>query len=175
MLKNFWKMDSMETSKSTMDIENATPEQRIEMFRDCLSKRRTYWMEWVQEMNKCLKHFDKLDDLQTEVFSRRQEAVEEYHSMAFDLAKRAKIYNEKYAEVYNKIRLMKVAQGSTTFMYNTEKAIAAQIDAQLSQDKYIIDMVESQLQYLDNTIKTIDGIIYAIPNRIKIEEIRIGR
>ena len=70
---------------------------------------------------------------------------------------------------------MKVAQGSATFMYNTEKAIAAQIDAQLSQDKYIIDMVESQLQYLDNTIKTIDGIIYAIPNRIKIEEIRIGR
>ena len=70
---------------------------------------------------------------------------------------------------------MKVAQGSATSIYNTEKAIAAQIDAQLSQDKYIIDMVESQLQYLDNTIKTIDGIIYAIPNRIKIEEIRIGR
>lgn len=165
----------METSENTINIEKATPEQRIEMFRDCLSKRRAYWMEWVQDMNKCLKHLDKLDDLQAEVFSRRQEVVEEYHSMAFDLAKRAKTYNEKYAEVYNKIRLIKVAQGSATFMYNTEKAIAAQIDAQLSQDKYIIDMVESQLQYLDSTLKTIDGIIYAISNRIKIEEIRIGR
>ena len=126
-------------------------------------------------MNKCLKHFEKLDDLQTEVFSRRQEAVEEYHSMAFELAKRAKIYNERYAEAYNRIRLVKVTQGSATFMYGTERAISAQIDAQLSQDKYIIDMVESQMQYLDNTIKTIDGIIYAIPNRIKIEEIRTGR
>jgi hypothetical protein len=36
-------------------------------------------------------------------------------------------------------------------------------------------ILESHLGYLDNTIKTIDGIIYAINNRIKIEEIKIGK
>ena len=70
---------------------------------------------------------------------------------------------------------MKTAQGATTYMYSTEGAIREQIDATLSDDKYLIDIMESHLGYLDNTIKTIDGIIYAISNRIKIEEIKLGR
>ena len=70
---------------------------------------------------------------------------------------------------------MKVSPGSTTFMYGTERAISDQIDAQLSSDKYIIDLTESQMNYMSETIKTIDGIIYSINNRIKIEEIKIGR
>jgi hypothetical protein len=70
---------------------------------------------------------------------------------------------------------MKTAQGASTFMFTNESAIREQIDAQLSDDKYLIVILESHLGYLDNTIKTIDGIIYAINNRIKIEEIKIGK
>ena len=70
---------------------------------------------------------------------------------------------------------MKTAQGSATFMFTTESAIREQIESQLSDDKYLIDIMESHLGYLDNTIKTIDGIIFAINNRIRIEEIKIGK
>lgn len=157
------------------NIDNLTPEQRVKLLEDGFTQRREYWMNWISEMSKCLKYMDKLADLQVEIYSRRQEALENYHTLSNILAKRAKVYKEKYASIYNSLRPLKVSPGSTTFMYGTERAISDQIDAQLSSDKYIIDLTESQMNYMSETIKTIDGIIYSINNRIKIEEIKIGR
>ena len=139
------------------------------------SERREYWMNWITEMNKCLKDVDNLVTLQANVYTKRQEAVENYHSLAATTAKWVKVYKEKYAVLYKDIRMIKTAQGATTYMFPTEAAIRDQIEAQLSDEKYLIDILESHLNYLDGTIKTIDGIIYAIQNRIKIEEIKIGR
>ena len=157
------------------NIDNLTPEQRVKLLEDGFTQRREYWMGWISEMSKRLKYLDKLADLQVEIYSRRQEALENYHTLSNILAKRVKLYKEKYASIYNSLRPLKVSPGSTTFMYGTERAISDQIDAQLSSDKYIIDLTESQMNYMSETIKTIDGIIYSINNRIKIEEIKIGR
>ena len=164
----------METN-TNQNIENLTPEQRVELLEKSFTQRREYWMGWVEEMTKCLRYLDKLTDLQVEVYSRRQEAVENYHTLSNILAKRTKVYKEKYAQVYNNLRPLKIAPGSTVFMYGTERALTDQIESQLSQDKYIIDLTESQMNYMSETIKTIDGIIYSINNRIKIEEIKIGK
>ena len=60
-------------------------------------------------------------------------------------------------------------------MFPTEGSVREQIEAQLSGDKYLIDIIDNHINYLDNTIKTIDGIIYSISNRIKVEEIKIGK
>lgn len=160
---------------TSTNIDNLTPEQRVKLLEDSFTQRREYWMNWVTEMTKCLKYMDKLTDLQVEVFSRRQEALENYHTLSNILAKRSKLYKEKSATMYNNLRPLKVAPGSTTFMYGTERAITDQIEAQLSTDKYIIDLTESQMNYMSETIKTIDGIIYNINSRIKIEEIKIGK
>lgn len=160
---------------TSINMDNMTNEQRVKLIEDSFAARRDYWMEWVSEMTKCLKYMDKLTDLQVEVYSRRQEAVENYHSLSNILAKRTKVYKERYAAMYNSLRPLKISPGSTTLMYATERAISDQIESQLSIDKYIIDLTESQMGYMSETIKTIDGIIYSINNRIKIEEIKIGR
>jgi hypothetical protein len=139
------------------------------------SERREYWINWITEMNTCLKDMDKIVVLQSNVYTKRQEAVENYHSLAATIAKWTKVYKEKYANLYKDIRMIKTAQGATTYMFPTEAAIRDQIEAQLSDEKYLIDIMDSHLSYLDNTIKTIDGIIYAIQNRIKVEEIKLGR
>lgn len=139
------------------------------------SERREYWITWITEMNTCLKDMDKIINLQSNVYTKRQEAVENYHSLAATIAKWTKVYKEKYANLYKDIRMIKTSQGATTYMFPTEAAIRDQIEAQLSDEKYLIDIMDSHLSYLDNTIKTIDGIIYAIQNRIKVEEIKLGR
>ena len=157
------------------NIENLTPEQRVKLLEDGFTQRREYWMNWISEMSKCLKYMDKLTDLQVEIYSRRQEAVENYHTLSNILAKRTKMYKERYAVLYNSLRPLKVSPGSTTFMYGTERALSDQIESQLSSDKYIIDLTESQMNYMSETVKTIDGIIYSINNRIKIEEIKLGK
>lgn len=139
------------------------------------TERRAYWMEWVNEMNKCLSEIDTVVLLQGTIYTKRQEAVENYHSLAATLAKWTKVYKDKSAALYKEVRMMKTSQGATTYMFPTESSIREQIDAQLSDDKYLIDIMESHLGYLENTIKTIDGIIYAINNRVKIEEIKVGK
>lgn len=139
------------------------------------SERREYWMNWISDMNENLKQIDNVVNLQSVIFTKRQEAVENYHNLAATIAKRSKIYKENSAKLYNDIRLKKVAQGSNSFMYSTESAIKDQIEATLSDEKYLIDIMQLHLNYIENTIKTIDNIIYAISNRIRIEEIKIGK
>ena len=39
----------------------------------------------------------------------------------------------------------------------------------------VIDIIENHMSYMDQTIKTIDNMIFNITNRIKIEEIKMGR
>ena len=86
------------------NIENLTPEQRVKLLEDGFTQRREYWMNWIAEMSKCLKYMDKLTDLQVEIYSRRQEAVENYHTLSNILAKRTKMYKERYAALYNSLR-----------------------------------------------------------------------
>ena len=155
-----------------MEPNNEQPRKTLE---EQLVEQRAYWYSWINELTKGLKYMDKLPDLQVEVFSRRQEALDQYHSFAAKLAALTKRYKENYAKLYTEIRPMKLAPGTTAMMYSTERAINDQIEARLSADKYTIELVESYMNYMDSTIKTIDGIIYAITNRIKIEEIKIGR
>ena len=150
-------------------------QSKLQEIENKFSERRDYWMQWIDQMSKSLKSIDSVINLQSEVYIKRQEAVENYHSLAATVAKWSKKYKEDSARLYKEIRLMKTAQGASTFMFTNESAIHEQIDAQLSDDKYLIVILESHLGYLDNTIKTIDGIIYAINNRIKIEEIKIGK
>jgi hypothetical protein len=141
---------------------------------DLFAQRRGYWMKWVDDMSTLVKTMDGLQDLQVEVYARRQEAVENYHNLTASLAKQTKLYKEKYTEIYNKVRLMKIPN-TPNYVYNTEGALRQQVEGELAQDKYYIDIIENHIGYMDQTIKTIDSMIYNISNRIKIEEIKLGR
>ena len=154
---------------------NKNTQNKFEPIEAKFTERRDYWIKWIEDMNNSLKSIDTVVNLQGVVYTKRQEAVENYHSLAATIAKYSKKYKENSARLYKDIRLMKTAQGAATFMFTTESAIREQIESQLSDDKYLIDIMESHLGYLDNTIKTIDGIIFAINNRIRIEEIKIGK
>ena len=141
---------------------------------EVFAQRREYWMKWVDDMSTLVKTMDGLLTLQSEIYARRQEAVENYHNLTATLARQTKVYKERYNEIYNKIRLLKIPN-TPNYVYATEVALRNQADGELAQDKYIIDIIENHVSYMDQTIKTIDGLIYTISNRIKIEEIKMGR
>ena len=150
-------------------------ENRFEAIENKFTERRYYLIKWIEDMNNSLKSIDTVVNLQGVVYTKRQEAVENYYSLAATVATYSKKYKENSARLYKEISMMKTAQGSASFMFTTESAIREQIESQLSDDKYLIDIMDSHLGYLDNTIKTIDGIIFAINNRIRLEEIKIGK
>lgn len=163
------------TYQEIMDNQIFTPDQRIKKFEEAFKERREYWMQWVNKMSEYLKEMDKLTELQGEIYTRRQEALDNYHELTVILATLTKEYKKIYAEKYKTLRVEKIVPGSPTLLYGTEKALNTKIESELSDDKYLIDIIDSHISYLDGTLKTIDGIIYSINNRIRIEEIKIGR
>lgn len=149
-------------------------EQAQQSLESVFAERRGYWMKWTDDMMHLIKTMDGLETLQSVVYPRRQEAVENYHNLSATLARLTKGYKEKYNNIYNKVRLMKIPN-TPNFLYNTETALRQQVEGELAQDKYTIDIIENHIGYMDQTIKTIDSIIFGISNRIKIEEIKTGR
>ncbi len=141
---------------------------------DVFAQRREYWMKWVDEMSTHMKSIDGILVIQSEIYARRQEAVENYHNLSATLARQTKLYKEKYNEIYNRVRMIKIPN-TPNYVYNTETSLRNQVEGELSQEKYIIDIIENHISYMDQTIKTIDNMIFNITNRIKIEEIKLGR
>jgi len=125
-------------------------------------------------MNTKLKDINDVIELQGEIYSRRQEAVENYASLASTLAGRTKEYKEKHKDIYRSVRAAKYPN-TTTLMFPTDTAARQEVDGQLAGEKQIIDIISEHLNYLSDTIKTIDGIIYSIRDRIRLEELKLGK
>jgi putative ABC transport system permease protein len=74
-------------------------------------------------------------------------------------------WKKQYAAKYNSYKV------NSQIRYNSDAAINAQIAADLADITYKLTLLENHAKYMQETIKTIDNLIYAISNRIRIEEL----
>ena len=58
--------------------------------------------------------------------------------------------------------------------FTTDQSIARQVEVDLQDKKELIDLLVSQNAFIKETISTIDNIIYAIKDKIKIKEMLNG-
>lgn len=123
------------------------------------------WAEIVSGMNSKMKNFGDLIDLQNVIYAKRQDAVDYYFGMLSRISGLTKDYKYKYSQKYNYYKTQ------AQIRYSSEAAINAQIDADLKDDKYQLELLEQHAKYISETIKTIDNLIYGINNRIRIEEL----
>ena len=77
----------------------------------------------------------------------------------------SKEYKKQYATRYNSYKV------NSQIRYNSDTAINAQIASDLADVTYKLSLLENHAKYMQETIKTIDNLIYAISNRIRIEEL----
>ena len=123
-------------------------ENKPQTLEDYILTHQQQWSAIIADLNGKMKHFADLADLQNVIYSRRQDALDYYFGML-----------SNYYKTQAQIR------------YSSEAAINAQIDSDLKDDKYQIELLDQHTKYMLETIKTIDSIIYAINNRIRIEEL----
>lgn len=156
---------------NTVIAEN---QERFDSVEKYFESRRSYWTEWIQKMSSMLKDMQTLPDLQSIVYSLRQEAVDNYHNIAETLAKRTKNYKIKHSQIYDNIKVIRIPN-TPTYMYGNEFAVKQKLEGEMAADKYYINIIENHMQFIESTIKSIDGIIYSIQSRIRVEEIKIGK
>ena len=136
-------------------------------FSDKFEKDRAEWTNKIQEMSKQLSKVELLSELQTWIFSERQIAVEYKHFIIGKISKVNKAIKKKYAERYDFYSLPNNKE--CPYRY-PEQAKTQKIWSDLADINYIKEVLENHLSFIDNTIKTIDNIIFGINNKIKIED-----
>lgn len=143
-------------------------QNNISTLEDYISTHQKTWSALVTEMNSKMKKFADLPDLQNVVYAKRQDALDYYFILLGKISSLVKDYKSKYAAKYNYYKV------SSQIRYSSDAAINAQIDADLGQEKYNIELLDNHAKYMQETIKTIDSIIYGINNRIRVEELISG-
>lgn len=141
---------------------------KAERLEDYIAEHQKAWSTIISDMNAKMKKFADIPDLQNVVYSKRQDALDYYFVLLGKISSLIRDYKSKYAAKYNYYKV------GSQIRYSSDSAINAQIDADLGQEKYNIDLLDSHAKYMQETIKTIDSIIYGINNRIRVEELISG-
>ena len=148
-----------------MENQQETNKQTLEEY---ISFHQKTWSDLVTEMNAKMKKFSDIPDLQNVVYAKRQDALDYYFILLGKVADLVKNYRVLYAKQYNYYKT------TAQIRYSSDTAINAQIDSDLSVEKYHINLLDNHAKYMQETIKTIDSIIYGINNRIRVEELISG-
>lgn len=128
-----------------------------------LNTSRSQWTDKIQTMSAKIEKIPDVQDLMSIIYSERQIAVEYYYTLLSLLSKQNKIYKAKYSELF-------LAFKKNEQIRYSDSQIQSLINGELSELYYNIDLLNTQQKFMSDSIKTIDGLIYGINNRLKLEE-----
>lgn len=140
-------------------------EQKETNLEEFIANKQAEWGDKIKKLNEKFKTIPSLSELTTEIYTTRQDLQEYHKSMLMKCASLNREYKKKYAELYNSYKT------TSQIKYNSDQAINAQIAAQLADFNYTMELMNHHTNYIDETIKTIDNLIYGIKNRIDIEQL----
>lgn len=135
-----------------------------------LTAQRQQWTEDINKLNELMKDLVKVDELMNIIYAKRQSAVDYYYAMASVIVKQSKDYKATYNNMFNNIKI----NGYNGMRFTSDQGIQRQVEVDLQDKKVVIDLLVSQNNFIKETISTIDNIIYAIKDKIKIKEMLNG-
>lgn len=156
-------MDTQDSRSIVQGVEISQP--KAQTLEEYINLHQTEWSELINDMNSKLKNFYDIPELQNIVYSKRQDALDYYFGLLTKVSALSKSYKKQYAEKYNAYKTV------SQIRYTSDAAINAQIASDLCDIIYNSELLSNHAKYMQETIKTIDGIIYAIANRIRVEEL----
>lgn len=132
-------------------------------FSKLFEKERAEWKETIQVMAMQMKDIKTLAKAQVDLFSQRQILLEYSYKLAAIITKlNSKLSSEKSRKLREYSERTDVRYGST------EKNVL--IEGDLTEITEKIELVESHRKFIDQTVQTVDHMLYAIKNRIALED-----
>ena len=128
-----------------------------------LSTKRIEWTDKIKDLTVSLKHGEKLEEVSAYTLSYRQILIENLATMASKIRSQKstidKNYKLKWIEYYN-------------YDYKlSDKQKEKFIEADLSDERHIYDLLVSQKCFIEGSIKTLDNMGFAIKNRLDISKL----
>ena len=149
--------------------EQNNEQQQAATMADKLIALRQQWTSEIESMNNALANIASVEKLLNTVYTKRQKAVDLYYGTYGVYNTQLRIYKSQYAQIYNNLK-----SGQNNIRYTNETSINIQIESQLAQQKEIVDDLKTFCDFVWETVRTIDNIIFGINQKVKIVEIQNG-
>jgi hypothetical protein len=145
-----------------MSEQSTTIEQKID-FEKKFSEERSEWTEKIRTLSIRMKNMKELPDVQVELYYNRQILLELYSKLSQVIVK----LNSKLRK--QKSDRLKYYSESVQIKYGANEKTPL-IDGDLTELKERIDLVDTQINFLNETMKNIDFMLYGVKDRIKLQE-----
>ncbi len=138
-----------------------------ENFEDTFNRERTEWTERIRELSVRMKNIREIAEVQVDLYSDRQKLLEYAYKLGQIVSKQnAKFRSDKRTKMIYYSEEHNVRYGS-----NEKTSL---IEGDLSDLKKKIDIVDNHVSFVNETIKTVDHMLYGIKSRISLEEFMRG-
>jgi hypothetical protein len=132
-------------------------------FNKLFEVERSEWKEKVQVLALEMRDIRTLAKAQVDLFSQRQVLLEYSYKLASIVSK----LNSKYRT--EKSRKLKEYSEKSDIRYGAnEKTVL--IEGDISEITEKIELVEGHRKFIDQTVQTLDHMLYGIKSRISLEE-----
>jgi hypothetical protein len=137
--------------------------EKILKLDEYLGKQRLDWTEKIKDLTEDLKKGVNLEQVSSYSLSYRQIMVEQLASMSNRIRAQKSVvdqkYKQKWLEYYN-------------YDYKlTDKQREKFVEADLADDKHMLELLETQKSFIEGTVKTLDNMGFAIKNRLDMSRI----
>jgi len=134
--------------------------QILEKFK---SKREEVSKEILHSVEK-MASFKGLKEVQVSMLSMRQRLLEDNHTLLEHLTVLRKRYRAERSTQMEDIS----TNLQTRYQYNEKTVI---IDGKTAATKEAIDIIENQIAFFNDSIKTVDNVLFGIKTRVEIEKV----
>lgn len=128
---------------------------------------RVTWGEDVQAIARRFKNVDDMVEVQVDLYSKRQQAVEYMHQLMVLQSKLKKAWIAEYQKTYDSLLI------NQDFRYS-EKERQRLAEDKSSNSKLKLDVLQTHVDFFRETVKTIDNMIFGVKHRLEIEDFRRG-
>lgn len=144
-------------------MSEQTMQQKLLKLDEYLNTQREEWTNKIKKLTEDLKLGNNLEEVSAYTLSYRQIMVDQLAQLGHRIRTKKTVvdrkYKQKWIEYYQ-------------FDYKlTDKQRERFIEADLADDKHMVELLETQKSFLEGSIKTCDNMGFAIKNRLDISKL----
>ena len=147
------------------DFPEYKPDQQEEPtdFAKMFEKERAEWREKIQVISLHIKNIKTVAEAQVDLFTTRQTLLEYSYKLAQVISKLSTKERQMRAK-----KLKEYTEGKDIRYGANEKT--ALIEGDLADLTEKMELVEGHRKYIDQTVQTVDHMLYGIKSRISLED-----
>ena len=136
-------------------------------FESQFSTERSEWTERITQLSIRIRNIREISEVQVELYSDRQKLLEYTYKLGQILTR----LNAKYRSD-RKNRMIYYSEEHNTRYGANEKTTL--LDGDLSEIKKRIEVVDNHMNFMNETVKTVDHFLFGIKTRIHLETFMRG-